>query len=144
MSTREMTLPRRIAITAIVAAIVGGWVWHLVDVGRLASGGAFAQAAVTALTTAPRGFWSRPGAEYRFRVGGTAYTGSVPVATRAWEGMRTGQPLEIRYDRANPERHIVIPYGLADVHDWKKYAIVLGVAAILLAWAWSGYRRGAG
>ena len=34
-----------------------------------------------------------------------------------------------------------IPYGPADVYDWKRHAIMLSLALALLYWTWTGYRE---
>ena len=140
---RTNSLPTRIAVTALVLGLLALRGWHIVTTEALARDGAEARAVVLGIRhrPGPPVFRTKPYIEYHYRAGGNLLKGSVSVPETEWNALAEGATIAVRYDRANAWRHVALPYGLEDLHDWKKYALLLSLAAVALAWTWRGFRR---
>ena len=135
---RSASLAARVGVTLLVLAIMGWSAWHIIATERLARYGAEAQAEVGGVRNrrGPDILPTKPYVMYEYRVGERLIRGEVSVPESARDRLLPGTRIEIRYDRSFPSRHVAIPYGLADLHDWKKYALLLGSAALALGYTW--------
>ena len=139
---RTSSLPVRIAVTAAVLGLVAWRGWHIVATESLARGGAEASAVVAGIRHRPSPvFGHQAFVEYHNLAGGQRLKGIASVAEHEWNTLASGAIIAIRYDPEQPWRHVALPYGLADLHDWKKYALLLSLVAVALAWTWRGFRR---